>query len=195
MVDVETMRDRVTDFGDAMNAVLDELADLRHEAERLRARNVDLADELVRRRMQYESYRKRLMPEGMEWPRYDTGELVEIGDEVASSDDDGSPMTVNSVKLSGSMFKLLDCYNCEITDGWTDSDERVRRPEPPATPSQECRDTVALDSWERWREDVALVACDYCDERGIDYGNDSDAEAKTVEDLERRAKALVGEVE
>lgn len=211
MVDVTVMRDRVTNFADAVDEALDELADLRHEAESLRRENEELRKRLMpddwartlgecvdlagwapgeawlpERALGIirDALRTRLMPEGMWWPRYDTGELVEMGDEVASSDDDGSPMAVDSVEFSGDTFKLFDRYNCEITDGWTLPDVRVKRPEPKPAP----------DSWERWREDVALVACDYCDERGIDYGHDSDAESKQVEDLERRAKALVGEV-
>lgn len=47
--------------------------------------------------------RARLMPEGMNWPRFEDGEPVRMGDEVVSRDDDGSPMTmrVGIVRISG----------------------------------------------------------------------------------------------
>lgn len=54
-----------------------QLAAARYRAERDQARK-----ELARLRDEMEAMRPRLMPGGMEWPRFEDGELVRIGDEV-----------------------------------------------------------------------------------------------------------------
>lgn len=74
--------------------------------------------------------RARLMPEGMEWPRFEDGGLVEMGDEVASRDDDGSPKTmrVGIVRISGGSVRLYDNNGFRITG--EGSDGQLRRPAP-----------------------------------------------------------------
>ena len=132
------------------------------------------------------------MPEGMEWPKFDDGEPVRFGDRIRIPFDfEGGVKGIEI--LADGRYKLRDgMYEDSASITYLKS-ERVRHPEPPATPSLGCHDTVAPDSWERWRDDAMLVAYDYCDQCGIDYDHDSDAEAKQAEDLERRAKALVGQ--
>lgn len=49
----------------------------------------------------------RLMPEGMSWPRYTDGSLVEIGDEVVGSDY-GERINVDAVKFHANGFTLCD---------------------------------------------------------------------------------------
>lgn len=214
MVDVETMRDRVMDFGGAMSAVLDELADLRREVGSLRVENGELRKRLMppgwartlgecidsvggfhdealspERALGIirDALRTRLMPEGYEWPKFEDGEPVRRFDKVQGVDPDYG---VRNFLFFGPGQVKLDAENCKGLD--VNGGRRVKRPVPPATPSPGRRDTVAQDSWERWREDAALMAWDYCDQRDIDYDGDSDAEAKQVEELERRAKALAG---
>ena len=68
--------------------------------------------------------RPRLMPEGYEWPRYTSGGLVEVGDDVVGPDY-GERIHVDAVKFHANGFTLCDkngfdmCYQ---------SDERFERP-------------------------------------------------------------------
>ncbi|HIZ18473.1 MAG TPA: hypothetical protein IAA22_05140 [Candidatus Olsenella stercoravium] len=69
--------------------------------------------------------RKRTMPEGMEWPRYDTGELVDFGDEVDRGDGDSA--WVDKVVFYGDQWRLFDRYGCEINEDMMGPGERVKR--------------------------------------------------------------------
>ena len=48
----------------------------------------------------------RLMPEGVEWPRYEDGEPVRVGDEFMGKD--GKTYTVHQVQFIGKCFSLYD---------------------------------------------------------------------------------------
>lgn len=98
------------------------------------------ADGLVR------SIERRLMPEGMEWPRFSDGEPVRIGDEVLGKH--GEPMAVTRV-----CFVEGGCYFNESHRkdgrrrgrGWRYvAGERVKRPKPEDT--QERIDADAMKS-------------------------------------------------
>ena len=68
----------------------------------------------------------RLMPEGCEWPRYESGEPVEVGDDVVGPDY-GEHIHVDAVKFHANGFVLCD------KDGfgkWYESDDRFERPAP-----------------------------------------------------------------
>lgn len=140
--------------------------------------------------------RARLMPEGMDWPRYEDGEPVRMGDEVVSRDDGGSPTTmrVGIVRISGGSVRLYDNNGFRITG--EGSDGLLRRPAPSEpTESQGCRDSVA-DSWERLEKDAKEYACDYfgsdvCSECPA-YGADP-CRVVMTEEILRRARALAGE--
>ena len=71
---------------------------------------------------------RRLMPEGMEWPRYDTGELVDFGDEVDRGDGVGA--SVDKAVFYGDQWRLYDRYGCEINEDMMGPGERVKRPAP-----------------------------------------------------------------
>ena len=109
--------------------------------------------------------RARLMPEGMNWPRFEDGEPVRMGDEVASRDDDGSPMTMRAgiVRISGGSVRLYDNNGFRITGEGGDGPLRRPAPSEPTEPQgcpRHCR-----DSWERLEEDVCETeqdgACGY----------------------------------
>lgn len=70
--------------------------------------------------------RRRAMPEGMEWPRYDTGEPVRFGGDFLDHQDN-----VRSV-LSVKMFKegVFEIGTGQGTYDWHSAGERVRRPAP-----------------------------------------------------------------
>ena len=68
----------------------------------------------------------RLMPDGMEWPRYTDGSLVEIGDEVVGPDY-GEHINVDAAKFHANGFTLFDKNGF---DKWYESDDRFERPTP-----------------------------------------------------------------
>lgn len=100
----------------ANNRLWRENADLRAKAEAPReVTEDDLPEEL----------RKRLMPGGMEWPRFESGELVRFGDEYV--DCDGKAAAAKAVKFYDiCLFALFDKNQDVSVYGWRD---RVNRPE------------------------------------------------------------------
>ena len=73
---------------------------------------------------------RRLMPEGMEWPRFEDGEPVCIGNEVHVENEKPYPnfdMLLESITINSSGFSLTgaDCEYVEFGAG-----ERVKRPAP-----------------------------------------------------------------
>ena len=54
----------------------------------------------------YETIDRRLMPEGMEWPRYESGEPVRIGGEFMGKD--GKTYTAKQIQFIGKCFSLYD---------------------------------------------------------------------------------------
>lgn len=98
---------------------------------------------------------KRLVPEGMEWPRFSDGEPVRIGDEVLGKH--GEPMAVTRV-----CFVEGGCYFNESHRkdgrrrgrGWRYvAGERVKRPKP-------------ADTQERIDEDAMKSPCEYFGRKG-----------------------------
>lgn len=72
----------------------------------------------------------RLMPEGMEWPRFEDGEPVHIGDEFAERIY-GNPCKVGHFAINKHAFLIFDeedVNDCEAIDHG--NHKRVRRPEP-----------------------------------------------------------------
>lgn len=70
--------------------------------------------------------RSRLMPSGMEWPRFEDGSLVEIGDEVVGPDY-GERIHVYEVTFHANGFTLREQTGL---DKWYESDDRFKRPAP-----------------------------------------------------------------
>ena len=98
---------------------------------------------------------KRLMPEGVEWPRFSDGEPVRIGDEVLGKH--GEPMAVTRV-----CFVEGGCYFNESHRkdgrrrgrGWRYvAGERVKRPKP-------------ADTQERIDADAGKTPCEYFGRKG-----------------------------
>ena len=65
----------------------------------------------------------RLMPEGCEWPRYESGEPVRIGDVV-------SDVEVRSVVFRDGGILLSDCTSVPGWGTWRSYKEPIRRPAP-----------------------------------------------------------------
>ena len=138
--------------------------------------------------------RARLMPEGMEWPRFEDGGLVEMGDEVASRDDDGSPKTMRAgiVRISGGSVRLYDNNGFRITG--EGGDGPLRRPAPADADS-----SGAEDSWERLEKDIREVeptgVCGYfgtevCSESCPAYAVPDGCMVAALKDVMRRTKAI-----
>ena len=123
-----------------------------------------LADENDALRLERAQMRPRLMPEGMEWPRYDTGELVDFGDEVDRGDGVGA--SVNKAVFYGDQWRLYDRYGCEINEDMMGPGERVKHPAPKVLDADgvEIRvgDTV-------WHEDGSELVVE-------GFGNEEDGE-------------------
>ena len=85
----------------------------------------------------------RLMPEGMEWPRFESGEPVRVGDVV-------SDVEVRSVVFRDGGILLSDCTSIPGWGTWRSYKEPIKLP--------------VLDTWERLEEDAANLddmPCDY----------------------------------
>lgn len=68
---------------------------------------------------------ERALPEGIEWPRFEDGELVKIGDEV---DFEGETWKVRCVILRGECWALNVERGYDLVTGRGDYGERVKRP-------------------------------------------------------------------
>lgn len=130
-----------------------------------------LADENDALRLERAQMRPRLMPEGMEWPRFEDGEPLEFGDEVLC-DGRCSPAVVDFIELDRSGFKLYAKSGHLIAGADLRYGERVKRPEP-------------NDSWGKWRKNLEADALGYAQDayHGLKTSIDFD-------EYERRAKAL-----
>lgn len=70
---------------------------------------------------------ERALPEGIEWPRFEDGELVRIGDEVEF---EGETWKVRCTILSGECWALNVERGYDLVTGRCDYGERVKRPTP-----------------------------------------------------------------
>ena len=121
---------------------------------------------------------KRLMPEGMEWPRYEDGEPVRFGDR------DAHGVGQIEAEVDAIIFQRAeDSYKVEIENDYLVSQfyepgERVKRPEPP-------------DSWERIEEDAERLAFGAAQDSF--HGLDMSTELRDgVLGIVRRCKELAG---
>ena len=126
--------------------------------------------------------RSRLMPPGMEWPRFEDDAPVVFG-ERAMGFTHKPAFVIDHVTLFADGEATV-CAEADHGSGKVENfvrvhpGERVKRP----------------DSWEQWRSDFMLPPVDYCMEvigadRCRDMGLD-DAFDAHARDMERRAKAL-----
>lgn len=121
---------------------------------------------------------RRLMPEGMEWPRFETGELVRVGDETPFGAD--GAMTVTGVELTGGGHFIIHGRAGGIDrpcqTGYQYG-QRVKRP--------------VADTWERLEEDAEAIWT-----KPIGYGKSAESTITCrAVDLVRRAKALAGVID
>ena len=99
------------------------------------------AAEWVREHGGVDAISARLMPEGMEWPRYESGELVLFGDEFINAKGNASTLRTIAIKdcrdaLGGAVFWKLGKGACAVT---LENGERVKRPAPsPSTMVKRC---------------------------------------------------------
>ena len=104
---------------------LDHIAECERALGRRRDAIARLANENDALRLERAQMRPRLMPEGMEWPRYDDGEPVPIGGEFMGKD--GKTYTAKQIQFIGKCFSLYDfCGMKPQFSGFYG--ERVKRP-------------------------------------------------------------------
>lgn len=126
--DAEHERDMLRDLADVLVVKAIERPCVRTFAEGLDDAEInDRIDSII------DAIDRRLMPPGMEWlveawPRFEDGEPVDFGDEVAG--DDGDARGVDKVVFYGDQWRLYDRYGCEINEDMMGPGERVRRPAP-----------------------------------------------------------------
>ena len=129
----------------------------------------------------------RVLPEGVEWPRWEDGRPLRIGDAVGGE-------KVDHVRLYAKRWTLADRCGSFLASGAHGDGSRVKRPEPP-------------DSWERLEADAEKdhesywgcigFVCAGCPASADGktprerYGSRSCTEA-IRRDLVRRARALAG---
>lgn len=138
-----------------------------------------------------ERIEKRLMPKGMEWPRYEDGELVVIGGAVASGPLPNIAITVEAIEFTDGCAHIKDGEDWD----WGTSIEvrpgsRVKRPVARAADD----DQVDPDSWEFIEEEAKSLIRDISMHLGdyspSDFEIVGDSVQDRVADLVRRCKAL-----
>ena len=116
---------------------------------------------------------RRLMPEGMEWPRFESGEPVRIGDVV-------SDVEVRSVVFRDGGILLSDCTSVPGWGTWRSYKEPIKRP--------------IADTWERLDKDAKAAVCVYFGVGDRDCGscglNPWECAYDKARDLVRRCRAL-----
>ncbi len=115
-------------------------------------------DEIRELRDEIEAMRPRLMPEGMEWPRYEDGEPVRIGDCIAVEvhDDGGDPAREYDVE-----FEKFDAAGVRIGSSRHSvmllHGERVKRPATKALDADGVEINVGDTVWYKRRGDRLTV--------------------------------------
>ena len=120
---------------------------------------------------------KRLMPEGMEWPRFEDGETVKFGDEFA--DGLGNTRKCQSVELLGGDDGVCDAairwgeHDCDFMLVCVWQGERVKRPAPKVVDADGVEisvgDTVYLTGYD---EPLTVKGFDNDGRVLMDYHND-----------------------
>lgn len=140
--------------------------------------------------------RRRLMPEGMEWPRFETGEPVRFGDVVSDGDETGRVYYVTFDTVNPVIIGFTDETPDQDPGTWLEvsvnDGESVKRPAPKALDADgvEIRvgDTVYLLPGE-WCDKSPLYRCNGWDEMEViniaPVHNSDRIECKTL------AKAIV----
>lgn len=111
--------------------------------------------------------RPRLMPEGMEWPRYESGEMVQIGDDVIERFID-DPIKVRSIEFRDGYTFLREVYKTDriilVHPG-----ERVKRPAPKVLDADGAEIREGETVYGTGREQHEYVVRDLC-KRGSGFG-------------------------
>lgn len=88
-------------------------------------------DEIRRLRAEIEAMRPRLMPEGMEWPAFEDGEPVRIGDEYECWCGDTKVVSSVTLREGRSVINESQMHSFVVSDGpFAAHGKRVKRPAP-----------------------------------------------------------------
>ena len=110
---------------------------------------------------------RRLMPDGMEWPKYTDGSPVEIGDTVIGPDY-GERINVDAVKFHANGFTL---YDKNGFDKWYEDDDVFERPTPKVLDADGVEIRVGDEVWniDTGAHGVVVYAHDY-DGMSVKFG-------------------------
>ena len=157
VAELETERDKLRrQRSEAVSAQLASdaaLYDLRREVrDQCQAFGVDVSGCEIASEMLHdmnEALSFRLMPEGYEWPRYESGGLVLFGDEFINAKGNASTLRTIAIKdcrdaLGGAVFWKLGKGACAVT---LENGERVKRPAPKVLDSEGVECNVGDAVW------------------------------------------------
>ena len=138
---------------------------LRHIAEceeALRRRNATISSlekAADRSRKQIADMRPRLMPEGMEWPRYEDGEPVRIGDEYECWCGETHRLNSVTIKKYNSIINLTEPHPFVVSDGpFTSHGKLVKRPTPKVLDADGAEIRVGDTVWHtRTRDEYSVI--------------------------------------
>lgn len=135
--------------------------------------------------------RRRVMPEGVEWPRFEDGEPVRPSDRLL--DGDGDWFEAVSFMFTCDWWSIRGYQ----TEGFGDLNDETRRKLEGMAYGTRVKRPAPEDSWERLEEDANAAVCVYfgasvkdcesCDHNSWECSYDK------ARDLVRRAKALAGD--
>lgn len=115
-------------------------------------------EEIRELKAEMEAMLPRLMPEGCEWPRYESGEPVRIGDVV-------SDVEVRSVVFRDGGILLSDCTSVPGWGTWRSYKEPIKRPAVPAADGEPLE--VGQTVWTTRDHDEFTVVDPSSDEEGF----------------------------
>ena len=101
-----------------------------------------------------EAVKKRLIPEGMEWPKYTDGSLVEIGDEVVGPDY-GERFRADTVTFHVNGFTLREKSGMSH---WYESDDRFERPAPKVLDADGVEIREGDTVWDEHGDELVVLA-------------------------------------
>ncbi len=101
---------------------------------------------------------ERALPEGIEWPRFEDGELVKVGDEVEF---EGEAAKVLDVALSAERFSLFADTATASGRIYGDFGERVKRPTPKVLGADGAPINVGDTVWATYdgRKHIVMAVC------------------------------------
>ena len=133
---------------------------------------------------------KRLMPEGTEWPKFEDGEPVLVGDEFETMV--SGTKKVDAIKFEdGYIFSLEFNNGCDTEEFYKNA--RVKRPESKQETLQDVIDDFSKKTTEYWK--CSSIPCPMCPSKidgktPHDYYGTTGCDVAKLHDIKRRLEAI-----